>query len=96
MPREFAMIAYGGAGPLHACGDRARTAASRSVIIPRAPGHFSAYGMLVADLRRDFVRHLVRALWRRRHSRTSKRSSSEMEADGRARIWQRNPTIGER
>jgi N-methylhydantoinase A len=25
------------------------------VVIPRAPGHFSAYGMLVADLRRDFV-----------------------------------------
>jgi N-methylhydantoinase A len=51
---EFALVAYGGAGPLHAT-MVARELRSRTVIIPRAPGHFSAYGMLVADLRRDFV-----------------------------------------
>jgi N-methylhydantoinase A len=53
-PANFAMVAYGGAGPLHAAAV-GRELAIGTVIIPRAPGHFSAYGMLVADLRRDFV-----------------------------------------
>ena len=51
---DFTLIAYGGAGPLHAA-MIARELRIAKVIIPRAPGHFSAYGMLVADLRRDFV-----------------------------------------
>ena len=51
---DFALIAYGGAGPLHAA-MVARELQIATVVIPRAPGHFSAYGMLVADLRRDFV-----------------------------------------
>jgi N-methylhydantoinase A len=51
---EFALVAYGGAGPLHAA-MVARELRIGKVVIPRAPGHFSAYGMLVADLRRDFV-----------------------------------------
>lgn len=50
----FAMVSYGGAGPLHAC-LVARELRIPTVIIPPAPGHFSAFGMLVADLRRDFV-----------------------------------------
>ena len=54
-PRDFALVAYGGAGPLHAV-DIARELAIRNVIIPLAPGHFSAFGMLVADLRREFAR----------------------------------------
>jgi N-methylhydantoinase A len=52
---DFAMIAYGGAGPLHAA-MIARELRIGEVIIPHAPGHFSAYGMLFADLRRDFVK----------------------------------------
>ena len=51
---DFALVAYGGAGPLHAA-MVARELQIATVVIPRAPGHFSAYGMLVADLRRDFV-----------------------------------------
>ena len=51
---DFALIAYGGAGPLHAA-MVARELAIARVVVPRAPGHFSACGMLVADLRRDFV-----------------------------------------
>jgi N-methylhydantoinase A len=51
---NFALVAYGGAGPLHASAV-ARELAIARVVIPRAPGHFSAYGMLVADLRCDFV-----------------------------------------
>lgn len=51
----FPMIAYGGAGPLHAV-QIAREIGTARVIIPRAPGHFCAFGMLFADLRYDFVR----------------------------------------
>ena len=51
---DFALVAYGGAGPLHAA-MVARELQIATVVIPRAPGHFSAFGMLVADLRRDFV-----------------------------------------
>jgi N-methylhydantoinase A len=53
-PRDFALIAYGGAGPLHAV-DVARELAIRTVIIPQAPGTFSAFGMLTADLRREYA-----------------------------------------
>jgi N-methylhydantoinase A len=49
------MVAFGGAGPLHAV-LVARELQMPQVIIPNAPGHFSAFGMLVADLRRDYVR----------------------------------------
>jgi N-methylhydantoinase A len=53
-PRDFALVAYGGAGPLHAV-DVARELAIRTVVIPQAPGTFSAYGMLTADLRREYA-----------------------------------------
>lgn len=59
--RDFAMVAYGGAGPLHAA-LVARELQIQRVIIPNSPGHFSAYGMLVSDLRRDFVRTLFARL----------------------------------
>ena len=52
---DFALVAYGGAGPLHATAI-ARELGIRRVIIPRAPGVFSAFGMLFADLRYDYVR----------------------------------------
>lgn len=49
------LFAYGGAGPLHAS-MVARELRIPHVIIPRAPGHFSAFGMLLADFRKDLVR----------------------------------------
>jgi len=52
---QFALVAYGGAGPLHAVAV-AREIGIRQVIIPQAPGLFSAFGMLFSDLRYDFVR----------------------------------------
>jgi len=51
----FTLIAYGGAGPLHASAI-AREIGMKRVIVPRAPGHFCAFGMLFSDLRYDFVR----------------------------------------
>jgi N-methylhydantoinase A len=52
---DFALVAYGGAGPLHAVAV-AREIGIRKVIIPHAPGVFSAFGMLFSDLRYDYVR----------------------------------------
>jgi N-methylhydantoinase A len=57
-PRDFAMIAYGGAGPLHGA-DIARELGIRTVIIPNHPGHFCAYGMLYADLKYDVVQTMA-------------------------------------
>ena len=51
----FCLIAYGGAGPLHAS-QIAREIGMARIIVPRAPGHFCAFGMLHSDLRYDFVR----------------------------------------
>jgi N-methylhydantoinase A len=52
---DFVLFAYGGAGPLHAV-EIAREIGMRKVIIPFAPGVFSAFGMLFSDLRYDYVR----------------------------------------
>ena len=52
---DFALVAYGGAGPLHAV-EVTREIGMRTVIVPPAPGMFSAFGMLFSDLRYDFVR----------------------------------------
>jgi N-methylhydantoinase A len=56
-PRDFTLVAYGGGGPLHAA-PVAKELAIGTIIIPHAPGHFSALGMLMADLRRDYVQTL--------------------------------------
>ncbi len=78
---DFAMVAYGGAGPLHA-GLVARELRIPTVIIPPAPGHFSAYGMLMADLRRDFVRTWFRPLSELKFDEMEA-IYSELEAEGR-------------
>ena len=52
---SFALVAYGGAGPLHAS-SVAREIGMQHVMVPRAPGHFCAFGMLFSDLRYDLVR----------------------------------------
>ncbi|MFD4819445.1 hydantoinase/oxoprolinase family protein [Peribacillus butanolivorans] len=49
-PRDFTLLASGGAGPMHACGI-AREIGIKRVLVPRFPGHYSALGMLSANLR---------------------------------------------
>jgi N-methylhydantoinase A len=53
-PRGSALVAYGGAGPLHAC-ELARALQIGTVLIPRYPGAFSAFGALLADTRFDYT-----------------------------------------
>jgi N-methylhydantoinase A len=57
-PRDTAMIAFGGGGPLHACAI-AREIFVPTVIVPKFPGTFSALGMLMASWRQDFARTLI-------------------------------------
>jgi N-methylhydantoinase A len=59
-PREFALVAFGGAGGLHAC-ELAEALAIPTVMIPARPGALSAYGILVSDVVKDYSRTL---LWR--------------------------------
>ena len=60
-PRDFTLVAFGGAGPLHAA-DVARTMGMRKVLVPPRPGLLSAIGLLHAEVRGDFsLTRLVRA-----------------------------------
>ncbi len=54
-PRDFALVAFGGAGPMHAV-FLARELGIREVLVPRFPGAFSAWGMLETEIRKDFSR----------------------------------------
>lgn len=53
--REFSLMAFGGAGPLHAC-EVAQEMDIRSVLIPPSPGTLCSLGLLMADTRFDFCR----------------------------------------
>jgi N-methylhydantoinase A len=60
-PREFALVASGGNGPIHGPA-LARELQIPRVVIPPFPGHFSAWGMLVTDLRQEVSQTLVAPL----------------------------------
>jgi N-methylhydantoinase A len=57
-PREFVLVAFGGAGPLHAC-DIADELGMRNVLVPPASGVLSALGIASGDRRRDAVRGVM-------------------------------------
>jgi N-methylhydantoinase A len=57
-PRQFALIAFGGAGGLHAC-DLAQALGIPRVIVPAMPGALSAYGILASDIVKDYSRTVV-------------------------------------
>jgi N-methylhydantoinase A len=60
-PRDFALMTFGGGGPLHACALAADLGLTR-VVVPRHPGVFSALGLLAADVRATRSRSLVAPL----------------------------------
>jgi len=58
-PRKFTLFAFGGSGPVHAAG-LARELEIGRIVVPRAPGFFSAFGLLAADLEHHAVRTFMR------------------------------------
>lgn len=59
-PRDFVLVSFGGAGPLHAC-DLARALQIPKVLVPNFPGALSAYGILVSDVAREYSRTVMLA-----------------------------------
>lgn len=57
-PRDFALVAFGGAGGLHAC-DLAAALSISTVIVPAMPGALSAYGILISDIVKDYSRTVL-------------------------------------
>jgi N-methylhydantoinase A len=82
-PREFALVAYGGAGPMHA-NAVARIMGSFPVIVPPAPGLLCALGDIVADFRDEFARTYIRVL---DDAEPEDVSSILDELGGRAQRW---------
>ena len=91
-PREFALVAFGGCGGLHAC-EIAEQLGMRSVIVPQHAGALSALGMLMADAVRDYaagvlghdnIENNFEALVKRAR-RESPRANTECSADLRYR-----------
>ncbi len=62
-PRDFTLLAFGGAGPMHACA-LARELETPRVLVPFLPGAFSAYGILISDVRLEYSRSIIRPLAR--------------------------------
>jgi N-methylhydantoinase A len=88
-PRDFALVAFGGAGGLHAC-ELADALAIPTVIIPARPGALSAFGILVSDIVRDFSRtllwrfddHLAQAKLRTEFRKLEAKAQQEFRAEG--------------
>jgi N-methylhydantoinase A len=81
-PRELALVAFGGAGPLHACA-LAEELGMETVLVPAAAGVLSALGLAVADERRDAVRSYVCAL----------EDAGELPAEGEAELRYRGQSF---
>ncbi len=60
-PRDYALVAFGGGGPLHACAV-ARELGLGQIIVPRHPGLFSARGIATADFNHDYIQSVVRPI----------------------------------
>ena len=58
-PREFCLVAFGGAGPVHVS-ELASEMDIPTVLVPIAPGVTSALGLLMADLRHDFAQTVLK------------------------------------
>jgi N-methylhydantoinase A len=64
-PREFALVAFGGAGAMHACA-LAEELGMGTLVVPKAAGVLSALGLAISDVRRDYVEALLGPLDERR------------------------------
>jgi N-methylhydantoinase A len=89
-PRDFALVAFGGAGPLHAA-YLARELGIPKVIIPRYPGVHAAMGCLLVDVRHDITRTFL-ANSKQADIATIEAAYQEIEAEARAVLAQEGMT----
>jgi N-methylhydantoinase A len=89
-PREFTLVAFGGAGGLHAC-ELAEGLSIPRVVVPAMPGALSAFGILVSDIVKDYSRTV---LWRTGAKHPAERLEREFttlrgraQADLRGEAW---------
>ncbi|MGY0692186.1 hydantoinase/oxoprolinase family protein [Virgibacillus sp. FSP13] len=66
-PNDFTMIAFGGGGPMHAC-ELARNLGIKKVVVPFSASVFSAWGMLMTDIRHDYIQTYLQKLNRIEYS----------------------------
>ncbi|MEK7688072.1 MAG: hydantoinase/oxoprolinase family protein [Pseudomonadota bacterium] len=92
-PRDFALFAFGGAGPLHATA-LARELAIPTVLVPARPGITNALGCVVADLRHDYVRTVNKPL-SVLDDATVARIYAEQSAEGEATIGREGVPVRE-
>ena len=95
-PRDFTLLGFGGAGPMHVMAVAEELGISR-VLVPRFPGHLSALGQMLADLRRDTVTawggrvtELAIDAMRTRALAMRDDGAAKLEADGMPRARQRH------
>lgn len=92
-PRDFALFAFGGAGPLHATA-LARELGIPTVLVPARPGITNALGCVVADLRHDYVRTVNKPLSAVDNA-TVARIYAEQAAEGEATIGREGVPVRE-
>jgi N-methylhydantoinase A len=83
-PRDFTLVAFGGAGPLHACAVAGRLAIPR-VLVPRYPGVLCALGLLMADVALESSRSILAAVTPGTHA-ALRAQLGEMMAQARAAL----------
>ena len=88
-PRDFVLVPFGGAGPLHGC-TLSRLIGSRTILIPPAPGVLSALGLLVSNLRAEFSRT---CLQRAGHYDLKALSDTFAELSRQAAAWLDNENV---
>jgi N-methylhydantoinase A len=85
-PRRFALVAFGGAGPLHAC-RLAELLGIPTVVIPPRPGVLSTWGLLDTDIRATFVRTVSTAERRAGAAGVAALEAAWAELERQARAW---------
>ncbi|MEO3480559.1 hydantoinase/oxoprolinase family protein [Phaeobacter sp. CAU 1743] len=90
-PREFTLIAFGGAGPTHAC-LLAEEVGIGQILVPPSPGTMCALGATIADYQYNYIRSLRRPL-AELDTGTIQNVYQELEQEGRASLREENPVI---
>src|SRR5581483_11850399 len=88
-PRDFTLLAFGGAGGLHAC-ELAQALGIPRVIVPVLPGALSAFGILVSDVVKDYSRTILLPVSGKLPSRTLATEFGQMQREAQGQFRHEN------